>query len=42
MLARSWPYGIVLHIASFRKEQRYLGQLAAVELTEVELAEVAL
>jgi glucan phosphoethanolaminetransferase (alkaline phosphatase superfamily) len=29
MLARSWPYGIVLHIASFRKEQRYLGQLAA-------------
>nr|WP_314622490.1 phosphoethanolamine transferase [uncultured Noviherbaspirillum sp.] len=29
MLARSWPYGIVMHLASFRKEQRYLAQLAA-------------
>ena len=29
MLARSWPYGIVLHLASFRKERRYLAQLTA-------------
>jgi glucan phosphoethanolaminetransferase (alkaline phosphatase superfamily) len=29
MLARSWPYGIVLHLASFQKERRYLAQLTA-------------
>jgi glucan phosphoethanolaminetransferase (alkaline phosphatase superfamily) len=29
MLARSWPYGIVIHVASFRKERQYLAQLSA-------------
>lgn len=29
VLARSWPYGIVLNAASYRKERRYLAQLSA-------------
>ena len=29
LLARSWPYGIAMHADSYRKEQRYLVQLAA-------------
>ena len=29
VLARSWPYGIVLNAESYRKERRYLAQLAA-------------
>jgi glucan phosphoethanolaminetransferase (alkaline phosphatase superfamily) len=29
MLARSWPYGIAMHVASFRKERHYLAQLSA-------------
>jgi glucan phosphoethanolaminetransferase (alkaline phosphatase superfamily) len=29
LLARSWPYGIVMHAESYRKERRYLAQLAA-------------
>lgn len=28
-LARSWPYGIVMNVESYRKERRYLAQLAA-------------
>ena len=29
VLARSWPYGIVMNAESYRKERRYLAQLAA-------------
>ncbi|MDB5757116.1 MAG: phosphoethanolamine transferase [Burkholderia sp.] len=29
LLARSWPYGIVIHAESYRKERHYLAQLSA-------------